>query len=103
MSYKLRFIQKFRKDKTAEFMELEKKFAELEKSVPEFPKGTRYIPYKARDPVNTLIWECEFPSLEDIDSALKLLETDIRHKELYDLQSQYFLEASTEIYEILEV
>lgn len=103
MSYMLRFIQRFREDKTEEFIALEKRFAELEKNNPEFPKGIRYLPYKASELANTLIWECEFVSLEELHAALGFLESDPRHKELYDLQSQFFLEARTEIYKRFEV
>ena len=37
MSYQLRFVQRFRLAKTAEFMALERQFADVEKQYPEFP------------------------------------------------------------------
>ena len=37
MSYQLRFVQRFRLDKTAELMTLERQFAAFEDQYPEFP------------------------------------------------------------------
>jgi hypothetical protein len=102
MAYKLRFVQRFKPNKKGEFMELEKKFIYLEQTVKEFPKGKRFIPFSGREPVNTLIWECEFPTLEEANQAIDFLEHDQRHEELYKQQVQYFLESFTEVYEILE-
>lgn len=102
MAYKLRFVQHFKQDKTEEFLTLEKKFAELERRGPLFPKGRRFTPCFAREPVNTLIWECEFPSLEEAVGAQQFLENNVLHKELFDEQVQYFIDSYTEIYKSLE-
>lgn len=102
MAYKLRFVQRFAEENRDEFIRLEKEFIKLEQQVPQFPKGKRFLPYIGREPGNTLIWECEFEELNQAFSALKFLEDNPRHEELYTVQSKYFLEAYTEIYYTLE-
>jgi len=101
MPYVLRFVQKYRPADKDAFMELEAKFAALEKRRADFPKGRRCQPYAGREAVNTLIWECEFPTLEDAQEALALLENDPEHEKLYRRQVPYFADAYTEIYEVL--
>jgi hypothetical protein len=101
MSYKLRFVQRFQQNKEKEFMELEKMFIQLEHEVKEFPKGKRFLPYTGREPANTLIWECEFPTLEEAQNALSFLENDPRHEELFQKQVQYFIESYVEIYKMI--
>jgi hypothetical protein len=102
MSFLLRFVQKFQESEQAAFLALERKFIQLEADAPEFPKGRRYLPYSGREPSNTLIWECEFPSLEAVQQALDLLERDSRHAELFEQQVPFFIESYVEIYRGLE-
>ena len=102
MKYKLRFVQRFKQDKADEFLKLEKKFMELEQKEPKFPKGKRFTPYWGKEPMNTLIWECEFSSLEEAVNAQVFLENNVMHKELLDEQIQYFIESYAEIYKSLE-
>jgi len=49
-------------------------------------------------PSNTLIWECNFDNLEELQKAHKFLMNDARHEDLFQKQSKYILEAYTEIY-----
>jgi hypothetical protein len=102
MPYLLRFVQKFQESNQAGFLELEKKFIQLEKSAEEFPKGKRYLPYAGREPSNTLIWECEFPTLQAVQDALDLLNRDPRHASLYQQQVQFFVESYVEIYQTFD-
>ena len=99
MSYLLRFVQRFRADKEREFLELEKQFAKLESQFPKMPHGKRYRPYAGREPANTLIWECEFPTLEAAQEALATIQSNPEHKRLFQQQVPYFLENWTEIYQ----
>jgi hypothetical protein len=101
MSYLLRFVQKFQESNQAEFLELEKKFILLEESTGEFPKGKRYLPYAGREASNTLIWECEFPTLQAVQDAIDLLNRDPRHTELFKQQVKFFEESYVEIYQTL--
>lgn len=103
MTYKLRFVQEFKQYKEKEFMELEKRFIQLEREIKEFPIGKRYIPFIGREPANTLIWECEFPSFEEVQQALSFIEKDPRHEELYKIQVQYFTKSYTEIYKVVDL
>lgn len=98
MSYKLRFVQNFRQDKIKEYLELEKQFAGMEEKYPEFPKGRRYLPVTGREASNTLIWECEFNTLEAAQEALAFLINDSRHEDLFTIQSEYIIGTYTEIY-----
>ena len=79
-------------------MKIERQFASFENQYPEFPKGRRYVPHTGAHPVNTLIWECDFDTLEELHRAHAFLMRDTRHEELFQEQAQYIVEAYTEIY-----
>lgn len=98
MTYKLRFVQNFVLRYSKEYLELEKEFEKFEKMHPEAPKGRRYLALTGRDPSNTLIWECDFDTLEEAQKAQAFFLTDTRHEDLYQQQSQYILGTYTEIY-----
>lgn len=98
MSYKLRFVQSFKQENIQEYLALEHQFATLEANNPEFPKGRRYLPCTGKEPSNTLIWECDFDTLDKAQSALAFLVADDRHEELFRQQSKYILGTYTEIY-----
>lgn len=100
MPYMLRFVQRFREPDREEFFKLEAQFIALERDIPEFPKGRRYVPFTGREPLNTLIWECEFESLQDVNTALMVLRHDEKHEKLYASQSNFFLDSWTEIFEV---
>ena len=102
MPYLLRFVQKFQEYNQTAFLELEEKFIQLEDSTVEFPKGKRYLPYSGREASNTLIWECEFPTMQAVQDALDLLDHDPRHLALFQEQVQFFMESYVEIYRNLE-
>ncbi len=98
MAFKLRFVQKFAQASSGAFMELEAEFARLERELPEFPKGRRWVPYLGRDPVNTLVWEADFPTLQEAVDAKLFFESDMRHEDLFARQVKYFIESYVEIY-----
>lgn len=102
MPYILRFVQRYRPMNRAEFMALEARFAEMEKRRDDLPLGRRSQPYAGREPSNTLIWDCEFASLEEAEAALARLSADPEHDDLFGRQVPYMEEAFTEIYEVLE-
>ena len=99
MAVLLRFVQRFAPAHKEEFLALEAEFAVLERARPDYPKGRRYLPTAGREPANTLIRECEFPTMDDLHVALALLASDPAHEALYRRQAPYFLDAYTEIYE----
>ena len=98
MSYKLRFVQVFKHEKAKEFLAIEKQFAAFEVNNPEAPKGKRYIPCAGRDASNTLIWECDFPTLEEAHKAQAFFLRDSRHEALFQTQSEFIVGTYTEIY-----
>ena len=98
MSYKLRFVQIFKQEKIREYLAIEQQFAAFEKQYPEAPEGKRYIPCAGREASNTLIWECDFPTLEAAHKAQAFFMTDTRHEELYQTQAEYIVCTYTEIY-----
>jgi hypothetical protein len=102
MRYVLRFVQRYAPDQRAAFMELEAKFAALERRRPDFPKGNRFQPYIGREPSNTLIWECAFPSLAEAEAALAKIGGDPEHEALFRQQVPFMRELYTEINEVLE-
>jgi hypothetical protein len=102
MQYKLRLVQRFQESKRDHFLELEKKFITLEKTMEGFPKGRRFLPYSGREALNTLIWECEFASMEEVNKALAFMGNNPYHEELFKQQSEYFIESYVEIYKLLD-
>lgn len=103
MAWMLRFVQEYRADAPDAFLALERKFISLEQDSPGFPKGKRWLPVTGREPKNTLVWECEFPTLEAAAAALQFLENDDRHEDLLQEQIKYFVRSYTEIYRSMEV
>jgi hypothetical protein len=99
MSITARVIQQFDFQHESEFMELEKKFEELEAQRPDFPKGGRRMqPIAGPEWKNTLIWECEFPSLDAAQQFLDFCATDSEHDELFRRQLPFFKCVRVEFY-----
>ena len=103
MAYVLRFVQRFRPADERAFLALEAEFAALERRHDDFPKGRRLRPYAGRESAHTLIWECEFASLQAAQRGLDRLSSSRDHARLLKKQIPYFLETWTEIYEVLEL
>jgi len=103
MPYVLRFVQRFRAADEGAFLALEAEFADLERRHAELPQGRRSRPYAGREPNHTLVWECEFPSLDAARDGLSRIAASEEHARLLARQSPMFLEAWTEIYEVLEL
>jgi hypothetical protein len=102
MPYLLRFVQRYRPANEAAFLKLEAKFAALERRHRDFPKGRRSRPYAGREPAHTLVWECEFDTLAAAQKGLDRISSSREHARLLEKQVPFFLEAFTEIYEVLE-
>jgi len=98
MSYKLRFVQTFKQEYAKEYLEIEKQFAEFEKNNINAPEGRRYLSCTGRDASNTLIWECDFPTLEEAHKAHAFFLTDSTHEDLFQTQVKYIVGTYTEIY-----
>ncbi|MCL2528625.1 MAG: hypothetical protein FWE42_09440 [Defluviitaleaceae bacterium] len=101
MAYKLRFVQKIDQAKKNEFLAIEKEFIKFEKANPHMPQGTRYLPVSGKEPTNTLVWECEFETLEKLTAQLQAIYNDLKHEELLQQQIPYMQDSYTEIYEVL--
>ena len=101
MPYKLRLIQQYQVSKEKEFWDLEMKFAELEKRRPDFPKGRRLKPVSGMLPSNTLIWECDFPTLDEAKACLSFFEGDAEHDVLFQKQSPLMQDVRVEFYEVI--
>jgi antibiotic biosynthesis monooxygenase (ABM) superfamily enzyme len=102
MPYVVRFVQRFQPSKEKEFLALEKEFASLERKRPGLPRGRRLRPFAGRESTHTLVWESEFATLAAAERALATLAADPGHARLLRKQIPFFLEAWTEIYEVLE-
>ena len=102
MPFVLRVIQSYPLEHRTAFMDLEAKFAAMEQRRKDFPKGRRSQPLAGYEPSNTHIWECEFPSLAQIQAFLEMVSADPEHEALFRQQVPYMLEAHTEIQEILK-
>ena len=102
MSFIVRFVQRYPYSERAAFMKAEAKFAAMEQRRHDLPKGRRSQPYAGREPANTLIWECEFPSLAEAEGAVARMSADPEHEALLQEALPYMTDAYTEIYEVLE-
>ncbi|HUL76307.1 MAG TPA: hypothetical protein VL691_03510 [Vicinamibacteria bacterium] len=100
MAYVLKFVQRFRPADEAAFMALEAQFEALERRKG-WPWGRRSRPVSGREPGNTLVWECELPTLAAVNEAVATLGRDPDHARLLKRQIPFFLEAWTEVYEVL--
>ena len=101
MAYVLRFVQRFRAADEAAFMALEAQFAALERRKG-WPRGRRSRPFAGREPVHTLVWECELPTLAAVNEAVAAMGADPDHERLLKRQIPFFLETWTEVYEVLD-
>ena len=101
MAYKLRFVQKIHQAKKNEFLEIERKFITFEKANPHMPQGRRFLPVTGKEPTNTLIWECEFDSLEAVTTQLQAIYDNPEHEMLLEQQIPFMQDSYTEIYEML--
>ena len=101
MAFVLRFVQRFRPADEAAFMALEAQFEALERRKG-WPGGRRSRPVSGREPGNTLVWECELPTLSAANEAVATLGRDPDHARLLKRQIPFFLEAWTEVYEVLD-
>ena len=102
MAYKLRFVQNIDQKSKDSFLELERKFIEFEKDYPKMPKGKRFLPISGTLPTNTLIWECEFATLENLTAQLQAIYNHPIHDELLKAQIPFMKDSYTEIYEVFE-
>ena len=102
MGIVMRIIQQFDPSHEPEFMALEQKFDELEKKRPDYPKGKRMQPVSAHEPVNTLIWQYEFPDMEAAYKALNFFSGDEGHETLFRQQVTYMKEIRVEFYKTLD-
>jgi hypothetical protein len=101
MAYVLRFIQSYKPAHRKEFLALESRFQDLEQRSKTLPKGRRSQPLAGSEPTNTLIWECEFPSLAAVQEALSSFDNDPEHTRLFEQQAPYIMQVRTEILERL--
>ena len=102
MSYILRFTQSYLPAHHKMVLDLEAQFEELERRNSNFPRGRRYQPLASGEPNHSLIWESEFPSLAAVQEALKVIQEDPTHTDLFSKQSPYFTNMRTEIFQTLE-
>lgn len=103
MPYILRLTQQYHPSAAKKFLELEAQFQELERRSPLSPQGRRYQPVLGRELTHTLVWECEFASLADVQQALEGLADDPEHTALFEKQSPYISSIRTEVYRVLHL
>ena len=102
MGIVMRIIQQFDPGNENEFMALEQKFDELEKKRPDYPKGKRMQPISANEPVNTLIWQYEFPDIETAYKTLNFFSGDEGHEMLFRQQVEFIKKVKIEFYKTLD-
>jgi hypothetical protein len=103
MSYILLLVQQYQPSAAQAFLKLEAEFKELERRSPQFPQGKRYQLLSEGEPTNTLVWEGEFASLDDVQNALNKMAHDPTHTALFEKQLPYIITTRTEIYKVLDL
>jgi hypothetical protein len=98
----MRIIQQFDPGHEAEFMELERKFHDLELQRPDYPRGKRMQPVSGREPVNSLIWQGEFPDIETAYRILDFFSGDKEHEKLFKQQVPFMKHVKIEFYKVLD-
>jgi len=98
----MRIIQQYDPCHEQEFMTLEKKFDELEKKRHDFPKGKRMQPVSSCEPVNTLIWQYEFPDIATAYKTLDFFNGDKEHEALFQQQVSFMKQVKIEFYKSLD-
>jgi hypothetical protein len=99
MAYVLRFVQSYKPAHRQEFFALERKFQNFERQSEHLPRGRRYQPLAGSEPTNSLVWECEFASLAEVQEALHRLADDLTHSILFEQQAPYIVQMRKEILE----
>ena len=102
MGIVMRIIQQFEPGREREFMALEKKFDELERKRLDFPTGKRMQPVSSAFPVNSLIWQCEFPDIESAYKTLDFFNEDMEHEILFREQVELMKDVKIEFYKTLD-
>ena len=103
MPYMLRFVQHFKPGDEQVFMKLEKEFSTIEGKSKDFPKGRRFQPYSGRDPRHTLVWQCEFSTIDELNRAIGRMAASEEHDRLFKKVAPTMIDSYTEIYEILDL
>jgi hypothetical protein len=103
MSYILRLVQRYESSAAGAFLKLESEFKDLERRSPQFPQGKRYQLLSEGEPTNTLVWEGEFASLDEVQNALSKMADDPIHSALFEKQRPYIIDMRTEIYKVLHL
>lgn len=97
MCYLLRLVQRINQAHQENFLALEKEFVRFEKEQG-MPQGRRYLPVTGLLPTNTLIWEYEFDTLEELTKHLNAIYAHPEHERLLDRQVSFMQDSYTEIY-----
>jgi hypothetical protein len=103
MSYILRLVQRYESSAAGAFLKLESEFKDLERRSPQFPQGKRYQLLSEGESTNTLVWEGEFASLDEVQNALSKMADDPIHTALFEKQRPYIIDMRTEIYKVLHL
>lgn len=101
MAYLLRFVQRIDQAHKAEFLEIEKQFVRFEEEHG-MPRGRRFLPVSGALPNNSLVWECEFSTLEELTRQLTAIQAHPEHERLLARQIPFMQDSYTEIYETLD-
>jgi hypothetical protein len=83
------------------YLALERRFVELESRAGAV-RGRRLRPIAGNEPVDTLVWEAEYPTLAAAVTALTTQESDADHAELFAEQARYIVDRRVELYEVLD-
>jgi hypothetical protein len=84
------------------YVALERQFADLESRAGGV-RGRRLRPIAGIEPVDTLVWEAEYPSLAAALAALGAQDSDATHGRLFAQQALHIVDRRVELYDVVDV
>lgn len=78
---------------------MEKEVYRVGREINGFKKGRRYVSVIGKEPVNTMIWEAEYDSMEEAVNALKTIQENPEHDVLLEKQICFMRDSYVELYQ----
>jgi hypothetical protein len=83
------------------YLSVEQAFVDWERQLGKV-KGRRLRSFAGMEPVDTFVWEGEFPTRVAAVAAVDEMEADADHTELWVEQVRYVLNRRVELFDVLE-
>jgi hypothetical protein len=102
MSVVVRFVQRVRPADMEAYLAVERSFVAWESQQGKVD-GRRLRSFAGAEPVDTLVWEGEYPTRAAAAAAIDEMEADARHRELWSEQVRYVVDRRVELFDVLDL